>query len=874
MVLRLEHKTVLVNNATSFPADDLSVGSLQGRTLSTTDTTNTNSTSDAQISVFDDVIQLLRASRSAPPSFQRQTSILRNLYTSLLQSRDVEEVGHQIGLKRHEVLIWFDVEKIRRATWSLASNTSCSISPCRKPPAILPKSTSFLEKICLLRESFDQNHRPSKQEYLQLSRETCLDAIDVLLWFETEQDIQFKCLIAAPEPVQGFSMAETLYQSVNQGSGIYGLYDMPGGLDFDVPDAGDDIIADSMDLSQITTGSMHTLPTLPSISRPGRRLGLSNKDTLSKTFPCLSCLKHFRSMTNWHDHQKKVHFSKVIYECWEGRIDGSPCLYGPVLRADNLRTHLIKEHQHQTGRELSAAVRKRARKINNLYHEKCGFTPCEMDLNDFETSMKHIAEHISSGSTASQWIHACREKEHRLPPHSKESGCQNTMENSSYDRESDDENKDNDNNNNRYSRITSKRDQPTQSLSSASNQGTQKEAGRNQSQQSYESSDTITELTDSYSNKASQPTSPLTFGDTTSITIKSDNGIRLLSHINLVLQQPLSFKPDVNFRSTRFLGRSGLGFVERVVCTASSKIYARKTIRRSQMRFEDLADIVDLNEELETLIALRHTHLTQIIGSYTAGDFFYILISPVADESLASFFYASESSNLSQRPKKRKSLLLEWMSCLQSAMAYLHSQDIIHQNIKLQNILIKGDMIFLTDIQDFRRFVDQDSINATSSTARSMYYSPETVKYGILDAKSNTFSLGCVFAEILTCYSGKFNSHFGRFRARETGDSAYYLTLGRTHEWIDDILAPSLSSATYDLLFKALHNALIEEAPGRPNISEIQLGIQELLQKQTGGTTEVGDIFSELGLSEYVDIFLEQGFDTWDSILDITKSDL
>ena len=37
--------------------------------------------------------------------------------------------------------------------------------------------------------------------------------------------------------------------------------------------------------------------------------------------------------------------------------------------------------------------------------------------------------------------------------------------------------------------------------------------------------------------------------------------------------------------------------------------------------------------------------------------------------------------------------------------------------------------------------------------------------------------------------------------------------------------------------------------------------------------TELGDIFAELGISQYLDDFLEQGFDTWETILDITESD-
>ncbi|ELR02114.1 hypothetical protein GMDG_05273 [Pseudogymnoascus destructans 20631-21] len=37
--------------------------------------------------------------------------------------------------------------------------------------------------------------------------------------------------------------------------------------------------------------------------------------------------------------------------------------------------------------------------------------------------------------------------------------------------------------------------------------------------------------------------------------------------------------------------------------------------------------------------------------------------------------------------------------------------------------------------------------------------------------------------------------------------------------------------------------------------------------------TDLGDIFDELGLTQYLDSFLDQGFDTWDTILDITEPD-
>lgn len=37
--------------------------------------------------------------------------------------------------------------------------------------------------------------------------------------------------------------------------------------------------------------------------------------------------------------------------------------------------------------------------------------------------------------------------------------------------------------------------------------------------------------------------------------------------------------------------------------------------------------------------------------------------------------------------------------------------------------------------------------------------------------------------------------------------------------------------------------------------------------------TELGEVFAELGISHYLNDFIEQGFDTWETILDIKESD-
>jgi hypothetical protein len=38
--------------------------------------------------------------------------------------------------------------------------------------------------------------------------------------------------------------------------------------------------------------------------------------------------------------------------------------------------------------------------------------------------------------------------------------------------------------------------------------------------------------------------------------------------------------------------------------------------------------------------------------------------------------------------------------------------------------------------------------------------------------------------------------------------------------------------------------------------------------------TDLSDRFERLGLTQYLDQFIEEGFDTWETVLDITESDL
>lgn len=70
--------------------------------------------------------------------------------------------------------------------------------------------------------------------------------------------------------------------------------------------------------------------------------------------------------------------------------------------------------------------------------------------------------------------------------------------------------------------------------------------------------------------------------------------------------------------------------------------------------------------------------------------------------------------------------------------------------------------------------------------------------------------------------------------------------------------SPGLISHRYFFFF-FFHLGRVDPGPWRPRDAMSQ---------------SLGEIFGELGISQYLDAFVDQGFDTWDTILDITESDL
>jgi serine/threonine protein kinase len=127
-----------------------------------------------------------------------------------------------------------------------------------------------------------------------------------------------------------------------------------------------------------------------------------------------------------------------------------------------------------------------------------------------------------------------------------------------------------------------------------------------------------------------------------------------------------------------------------------------------------------------------------------------MLLTPVAsDKDLGSYLLAIEDAGEDFTPEQN-SILLRAFGCLADGLAYIYRNTIRHKDIKPQNFLVHhGQMIYT----DFDIALDGNE-QATTTTGifesfTRRYCAPEVANNAPRNRKSDVFSLGCVFIEIL-----------------------------------------------------------------------------------------------------------------------------
>ena len=276
----------------------------------------------------------------------------------------------------------------------------------------------------------------------------------------------------------------------------------------------------------------------------------------------------------------------------------------------------------------------------------------------------------------------------------------------------------------------------------------------------------------------------------------------------------LATSPNTQFISLKVLGFGPYSMVDKVQHRKTGLIFARKTVLLSSRGSLD-----SLMAEIEIMKRLRHPHIVRYIASYEFQHSVSILMTPSADSDLGHFFETHGGVE-----DHCMDFMEQWFSCLVSTVYYMHSNFIKHQDIKPANILIRDQTVYLADFGVAKVFVDLESTTSTSGNMTRQYCAPETAREGLRGRKSDIFSLGCVFVEMISflLYGG-----IGDFRNFQNtnfiGDGTYQENLVAVKDWMRDLYDhPVLTSRPYlKKVLDACEWMLQEDSYARPSATDL-----------------------------------------------------
>ncbi|XP_022865653.1 LEAF RUST 10 DISEASE-RESISTANCE LOCUS RECEPTOR-LIKE PROTEIN KINASE-like 1.3 isoform X4 [Olea europaea var. sylvestris] len=197
-----------------------------------------------------------------------------------------------------------------------------------------------------------------------------------------------------------------------------------------------------------------------------------------------------------------------------------------------------------------------------------------------------------------------------------------------------------------------------------------------------------------------------------------------------------------NFDPSRELGDGGFGTVYYGVLADGRIVAVKRLYENNFKRVEQFMN------EVEILTRLRHKNLVTLYGCTSKRSRELLLVYEyIPNGTVADHLHG----------KRSKSGLLSWAVRLNiaietaNALAYLHKSDIIHRDVKTNNILLDND--FHVKVADFglsRLFPNDVTHVSTAPQGTPGYVDPEYYQCYQLTEKSDVYSFGVVLVELIS----------------------------------------------------------------------------------------------------------------------------
>ncbi|KOB61520.1 hypothetical protein PFHG_03252 [Plasmodium falciparum HB3] len=235
--------------------------------------------------------------------------------------------------------------------------------------------------------------------------------------------------------------------------------------------------------------------------------------------------------------------------------------------------------------------------------------------------------------------------------------------------------------------------------------------------------------------------------------------------------------------------------------------YVMKIINISQMSQKEKRQCL---KEVELLSKLNHPFIVKYIESYIEGDTLRIVMKHCKGGDLYHYIQNKKKQNT---PIKEKRILI-WLTQILTALKFLHSNHILHRDMKSLNILIDSDKrVRLCDF-GISKVLENTLDYANTLIGTPYYLSPELCKDKKYSWPSDVWATGCLIYELAT-FRTPFHSTKG----------IQQLCYNIRYAPIPDL--PNIYSKELNNIYKSM---LIREPSYRATVQ--QLLVSDIVQRQ------------------------------------------
>ena len=294
-----------------------------------------------------------------------------------------------------------------------------------------------------------------------------------------------------------------------------------------------------------------------------------------------------------------------------------------------------------------------------------------------------------------------------------------------------------------------------------------------------------------------------------------------LSFENLVVLQ--TGKPSKKYKILKVLGNGSYGKVYKAMNLITENFVAIKSIKKKK---DNSAEGIDIKNEINVLKKLNHPNIVKIFEFYDIKDNYYLITELCKYGDLYNYikFIFSE-----------KQLCVLFYQVF-SGLIYLHENNIIHRDLKLENIMIDSiekdnitcEPYFYIKIIDFgsAKFYSKQKIE-NEIIGSSYYMAPEVLKQKY-NEKCDTWSAGVLLYMLLT-KKAPFNGKNNEIIMEKIEEGNYDKKCKKLLEYSEEVrdLLNNLLEKDVDKRFsakQALNHSWFKHFGGRSLFNNFSLG--------------------------------------------------